>query len=183
MKQHYQTRRWVPFPVELVFAFFANPSNLPHLLLPRWQARVEDARIVPPPARPVAAQPARRYRSVAAGAGSEILLSAVPIPLLPKRVSWLARITEFEWNDHFVDEQVRGPFARFSHLHRIQAEAREGVEGTLVQDEIDFALPYGFLGQLFAPQVERRFEQLLAYREKRLPEILAVASRQAVKRG
>ena len=183
MKQRFQTRRWVPFSVELVFAFFANPSNLPHLILPRWQARVEDARVVAPPPRPVAVDPAKRYRSVAAGVGSEILLSLCPVPWLPKRASWLARITEFEWNDHFKDEQVRGPFARFSHLHRIQAEAREGIEGTLVQDQIELALPYGVVGQLFAPQVEHRFEQLLAYREKRLPEILAVAARQPLKRG
>ena len=27
MTQRFESRQWVPFPVELVFAFFANPSN------------------------------------------------------------------------------------------------------------------------------------------------------------
>ena len=29
MSQQFQTRQWLPFPVELVFAFFANPVNVP----------------------------------------------------------------------------------------------------------------------------------------------------------
>jgi hypothetical protein len=38
MTQHLETQQWVPYPVELVFAFFANPANLPHLM-PRSRTR------------------------------------------------------------------------------------------------------------------------------------------------
>ncbi len=110
MTQRFETRQWVPFPVELVFAFFANPSNLPHLMPPKMKGRIEDVRLQPPPPRPVAADRARRFQSVAAGEGSEILISFCPVSWLPQRVSWMARITEFAWNSHFIDEQVRGPF-------------------------------------------------------------------------
>jgi ligand-binding SRPBCC domain-containing protein len=180
--QRFETRQWVPFPVELVFAFFANPSNLPHLMPPAQKVRIEDIRMQPPPQRPVAADPSRRFRSVAAGTGSEILISFRPVRWLPQCVSWMARIVHFEWNSHFVDEQVRGPFRHFRHRHGVSGETREGVEGTLVADLIEYELPAGAVGWLANGTIRGRFEDAFAYRQKRLPEILAIAAQQAVRR-
>jgi ligand-binding SRPBCC domain-containing protein len=183
MMERFETRQWAPFPVELVFAFLANPSNLPHLMPPRLKTRIEDMRVQPPPPRPVAPDPARRYRSEAAGEGSEILVSFYPLRWVPKRASWMVRITEFTWNSHFRDEQVRGPFVEFRHRHGIQAEYRDGVEGTLVADEIEYALPFGFIGRLGSMLVRRQLERVFAHRQKRLPEILAAAARQVAQRA
>jgi len=183
MAQRFQTRQWVPFPVELVFAFFANPANLPHIMPPALKTRIEDVRLLPPPPRPVSPDPTRRVLSIAAGIGSEILISFLPVPWVPKRASWMARITEFVWNSHLCDEQVRGPFTEFRHRHGIEPETREGQEGTLVIDEIEFALPYGIAGQLGCQLVKRQLAKSFAYRHKRLPEILAAAARQATRRG
>jgi len=183
MTQRFETRQWVPFPVELVFAFFANPTNLPHLMPRKLEMRIEDARVQPPPPRPVPLDPTRRFRSVAAGEGSEILISFFPIPWVPRRVSWMVRITEFVWNSHFCDEQVRGPFTYFHHRHGIGPETREGIEGTLVNDEIEFALPFGILGRVGGMMVRRKLAKSFVHRQKRLPEILAAAAQQAVKRG
>jgi ligand-binding SRPBCC domain-containing protein len=182
MIERFESRQWTPYPVELVFAFFANPSNLPHLMPPKLEARIEDARIEPPPVRPVAQDPARRFLSVAAGVGSEILVSFYPIPWVPKRLSCMARITGFEWNSYISDEQARGPFTLFRHRHGIGAETREGQEGTLVTDALEYELPYGWLGRVGAVLVRRRLENWFAYRRKRLPEILAAAARQAARR-
>jgi ligand-binding SRPBCC domain-containing protein len=182
MTQRLETEQWVPFPVELVFAFFANPANLPHLMPRKFEMRIEDARIVAPPPRPVAADPVRRFKSVAAGAGSEILISFYPIPWVPRRVSWLVCVTEFEWNSHFCDAQMHGPFTAFHHRHGIQTEFREGQEGTLVSDVVEYALPYGWLGRMGGALVRRRLASSFAHRQKRLPEILAAASRQAERR-
>jgi ligand-binding SRPBCC domain-containing protein len=180
--QRFETRQWVPFPVELVFAFFANPSNLPHLMPPAQKVRIEDIRMQPPPPRPLAADPSRRFRSVAAGTGSEILISFCPVRWLPQRVSWMARIVDFDWNSHFVDEQVRGPFRQFRHRHGVGSETREGVEGTLVADVIEYESPAAAVGWLADGMIRRRFEEVFAYRQKRLPEILAAAAQQAVRR-
>lgn len=182
MAQRFETSQWVPFPVELVFAFFANPMNLPHMLPPQGRARLEDVRIEPPPTRPVAPDPARRLLSVAAGVGTEILISFYPVPWIPTRMSWMARIVEFAWNSHFVDEQARGPFRTFRHRHGTVAEMREGREGTLVADQIDFALPWGWAGKAGEPLVRRQLQKSFAYRHKRLPEILAAAQEQAGRR-
>jgi ligand-binding SRPBCC domain-containing protein len=178
-----ETEQWVPYPVELVFAFFANPTNLPHLMPAKLGARIEDLRLQPPPARPVADDPARRFQSVAAGTGSEILVSFRPVPWLPPRVSWTARIIDFVWNSHFIDEQVRGPFSSFRHRHGIQSETRIGVEGTLVADAIEYALTGGVFGRLAAGFVQKQLQQSFDHRHQRLPEILSAAAKQAVKRG
>lgn len=55
-----------------------------------------------------------------------------------------SRITEMQAPHYFVDEQVRGPFLRFRHVH----EFSEVPAGTVMVDRIDFAAPFGFLGRL-----------------------------------
>jgi ligand-binding SRPBCC domain-containing protein len=182
MLQTLSTSQWTPHPVELVFAFFANPGNLPHLM-PKWQkAKIESSRIIPPPPRPIAADPALRFQSPAAGRNSEMVISFRPFPGLPFRMGWLARITEFEWNSHFCDEQVKGPFVTWNHCHRIEPQTRDGVLGTLVRDQVEYSLPLGPLGvignNLF---VKSQMEATFNYRQKRLDEILPVAARQAAR--
>ena len=80
MTGRFQTSQWLPFPVELVFAFFANPVNLPRLMPPRLETRIEDARIAPPPVRPVHPDPARRFLSVAAGRALRFSSAFIPSP-------------------------------------------------------------------------------------------------------
>ena len=173
MAQHFKTEQWVPFPVPLVFAFFADPANLPALMPPQMKARVDSSQIVPLPS--VGAR--QRNESVAADTGSEILISFRPVPWLPLRVSWRARIVEFAWNHHFIDEQISGPFASFRHRHGVVAEKRDGVDGSLVTDEIEYALPGGTFGLLGAGIVRRRLETSFAFRQKKLPQLLTMMQR------
>jgi ligand-binding SRPBCC domain-containing protein len=184
MPQILRSSQWTAFPVELVFAFFANPGNLPHLM-PKWQqARIESSRLIAPPPRPVAPEQTLRFQSPAAGEGSEMAISFRPIAKLPFRIGWLARITEFVWNSHFCDEQIQGPFASWKHRHGIAAEVREGVRGTLISDEVEYRLPLGPLGDIANAMVVRReMEATFAYRQRRLEEILPVAARQAARRS
>lgn len=74
---------------------------------------------------------------------------------LGQEVSWRAwhfgvplrmtsRITSMDAPSRFVDEQVKGPFQHFRHVHEFQ----EGPEGTIMTDRIDFAAPFGPVGRL-----------------------------------
>ena len=184
MPETLRTSQWTAFPVELVFAVFANPGNLPHLC-PQWQrARIESSRLIAPPARPVAPDRTLRFQSPAAGEGSEMTISFRPIARVPWRVGWVARITEFAWNSHFCDEQLKGPFRSWKHCHGIVAETRDGVNGTLITDEVKYSLPGGPLGSLAnAVFVRRQMEANFAYRQRRVEEILPVAARQATRRS
>ncbi len=98
-------------------------------------------------------------------------------------MSWLERITEFKWNSHFCDAQLRGPFTAFEHRHGIEAEFRDGQEGTLVSDLVEYELPYGLMGRIAGAMVRRQLASSFAHRQKRLPEILAAAAGQAARRG
>jgi ligand-binding SRPBCC domain-containing protein len=184
MSESLKSNQWVPFPVELVFAFFANPGNLPHLTPKGQRAVVESSRLIAPPPRPLSFDPKLRFQSPAAGVGSEIVVSFRPVSWLRLRVRWQARIVEFAWNSHFCDEQVEGPFAAWRHCHRIMGESREGIAGTVVLDEVEYRLPLGTLGSLAnAVFVRRQMEAMFAFRQKRLAEILPVAARQAERRS
>lgn len=171
----FETRQWVPFPVESVFAFFADPNNLPRLMPAELKTRIEDVRLHPAPAKPEGISRVDFPTGEAAGEGSELLISFCPLRLLPLRLHWRARITEFEWNCHFLDEQIHGPFALFRHRHGTLAETRNGQAGALVTDEIEYALPFGPLGRLVSPLVRRQLLHSFAQRQKRLPQILAAA--------
>ena len=106
------------------------------------------------------------------------------IAKIPFRVGWIAKITEFDWNSYFCDQQIQGPFASWKHRHGISAEVREGVNGTFISEEVEYRLPMGPLGGLAdAMFVRRRMEAMFAYRQKRLEEILPVAARQAARRS
>ncbi len=174
----FHSERWFPCRIELVFAFFANPNNLPRLM-PAWQrARIEEAACAPPPPRPLATDPGLRLNSLAAGVGSRITLSFRPFPYSPIRIPWEAEIAEFEWNDHICDVQIRGPFSLWRHYHRMSSETRADesgklTEGTLFRDDIEYSLPYGPLGALtqrlfIAPQLDATFN----CRQQRTQELL-----------
>ena len=174
MRHSLKTQQWVPYPLPTVFNFFVNPANLPPLM-PRWQrARVEQVHLQPPGAPPADRPGSRRP---VAGAGSRILISFRPVPLLPIRLRWDARIVEFAWDEHFCDEQTAGPFAYWRHCHRVREETRAGVRGTSITDEVTFALPLGRLGELACSfGGMRQVRWIFHYRQEQLVELLSAST-------
>lgn len=68
-----------------------------------------------------------------------------------------SRITEMESPDYFVDEQVKGPFRRFRHVH----EFSQDTAGTTMVDRIEFTAPFGPIGCLVEKLVLARYLQKL----------------------
>ena len=173
MKQTFEAEQWVPFPRPLVFAFFANPRNLPPLM-PGWQkARIDEATFCPPPPRP-GNTPV--YPGVAAGSGTRLTITARGLPLLPLRAPWLALIEDFRWNEGFCDVQLSGPFAYWRHCHSVSdaPSPQNGVPGTLVQDHVTYQLPLQSVSQLGLPLVRTAFSALFRYRQARTKELLPI---------
>ena len=82
---------------------------------------------------------------------------------------WLTEIEVWEPPCRFVDNQLRGPYKLWHHEHRF-AE-RDG--GTLISDRVDYALPFGVLGQIVHGLIVRRdVESIFEFRRKRLEEVL-----------
>ena|SRR5579863_4710920 len=168
VQNHLEFQQWVPFRLESVFLFFSNPENLPRIMPAASATKLVALQRVP--------APAGRDGSFgkAAGVGSTIVTSFRIFPLLPIRARWIARITEFEWDEHFADVQDEGPFQQWHHRHEFRAETREGVAGTLVRDLIDYEVGFGVVGAVAnALFVRRRMERTFAQRQQTLPKLLA----------
>lgn len=62
----------------------------------------------------------------------------------------------------FRDEQIRGPFARWVHTHRITPD---GPKACVLEDRIDYVLPLGWLGWFAGRRfVDRKLARLFRYR-------------------
>jgi ligand-binding SRPBCC domain-containing protein len=48
MLQHARFEHWIAAPLDQVFRFFANPQNLPRLMPPWMQVKLESVQIIPP---------------------------------------------------------------------------------------------------------------------------------------
>ena len=66
-----------------------------------------------------------------------------------------SRITRMEAPDYFVDEQLKGPFRWFRHVH----EFREGADGTTMVDRVAFAAPFGPIGRVIEKLVLARISK------------------------
>lgn len=135
---------WLGRPLQEVFAFFSDPSNL-ETITPPW-LRFE---ISPP--RPLEMRKGTRidYR---------LRLHGIPL-------SWRSEITAWDPPFRFVDEQVRGPYRLWRHEHTF--EEKDG--GTFVRDHVDYAVPGGLLVQKFV--VARDVAQIFDFRSRKLQEI------------
>jgi ligand-binding SRPBCC domain-containing protein len=118
-----RSRCRVAAPVDVVFAFFDDPANLPRLMPP--PVRIRLVRIDPAPPQ----------------AGS---LFEFEYRLGPFRRSWLIRLVERVANRGFVDDTISGPVRRFHHSHTFTPSRRGG---TWIQDRIDYHVgPDGLFG-------------------------------------
>lgn len=113
----------IPKPLSEVFSFFENPENLALITPPSLGFKI----LTPSP--------------ILMKHGLKIDYT---IRLLGMPVRWTSVISDYQPPASFVDRQERGPYAHWHHTHRF----RESPEGTLVIDEVRYAIPLGFLGEL-----------------------------------
>lgn len=90
--------------------------------------------------------------------GSEVWLAG----RLLTQSTWHSRITSLKPYE-YVDEMLTGRFKIWKHVHGFKALDDKTTE---VIDEIDFELPYGFLGRCFEGNVLRRLERAFEYRKQ-----------------
>ena len=158
----FQAEQWVPYPVEQVFAFFSDPANLPRILPPGQRARIDQVRQVAPP-----------DGLGGAGVGTEIEISLCPVPFLPIRAKWVARITGFARNQFFVDEQIKGPFKKWLHRHEFEAREQAGQAGTVLRDIVEFDAGFGPLGNIAeALFIQKQLQGTFTHRQQALEPLL-----------
>jgi len=135
-------------PPAEVFGFFADARNLEAITPPLLAFRM----LTPEPIT-MAAGTLLRYR---------LRVRGVP-------VNWLTRIAEWDPPHRFVDEQLEGPYALWHHTHTFEDD---GAGGTLMRDEVRYALPLGPLGELAHALVRRDIERIFDHRAALVPQLL-----------
>jgi len=137
--QRYLARSPMPAPAEAVFAWHARPGAFERLN---------------PPFAPV--EVVERVGGIEVGARTVIRMHLGPVPL-----TWEALHTAYEPGRMFQDTQVSGPFSHWVHTHRMVPNGNT----SLMEDEVEYALPMGVLGSLFGGHTARhQLESMFAYR-------------------
>ena len=154
-------------PVETVFAFCANPRNLPRIMPPAMDAKLLNLKLMSRQSRGSGEAP------LAAIVGSEMVLSFRLMPGLPFRGKWVARITECQINHFFTDIQAKGPFKAWHHRHEFVPQVRDAVAGTLIRDAVEYEVGFGPLGALADRVfVSRQVRATFAWRQNAVRELL-----------
>jgi ligand-binding SRPBCC domain-containing protein len=141
------THTFIPRPRSEVFAFFAAAENLDRITPPELNFHT------------VSASPVR----MAAGA-----IIDYELRLFGVRFRWKALISEWQPEDRFVDEQLKGPYAKWVHTHTFRTV--DG--GTDVGDEVRYRLPFFPAGECAYPLVRLQLQRIFSFRAKRLAELL-----------
>src|ERR1700724_1047936 len=89
----------------------------------------------------------------------------------PFRQRWVAEHQDFEEGRYFSDLQVSGPFAYWKHTHTFEPD---GATACFLEDKVEYALPFGFLGRATAGSfVRRKLERMFRYRHAVTARLIA----------
>lgn len=89
-------------------------------------------------------------------------------PLLGIKLNWMTEITHVQDKQYFVDEQRFGPYALWHHQHHF----KEIEGGVLMNDILNYAIPYGVIGRLSnSLLVGKQIKKIFAYRENAINEM------------
>lgn len=143
MPELFLKRTRLPISAERLFAWHAEPDALERLT-PPW----EHARIV-------------RRTGTIRDIGARVVMR---VRIGPLWRTWVSEHTACEEGRMFRDVQIKGPFARWEHTHRFEPD---GPSACYLEDRVEYALPLGALGKLFAGGfVRRKLDRIFAYRHE-----------------
>lgn len=126
MAQHVLERsQFLPIALDQAWEFFSSPRNL--------------AVITPPAMGFLVHEP---FDDRPAHTGQRITYTVRPILRIP--LTWVTLIDEVDAPHHFIDTQLKGPYKRWWHKHTFTAVHG----GTMMQDRVEYELPFGPLGEL-----------------------------------
>lgn len=137
----------LPISLDQAWAFFSDPKNLEKITPKNLKFD-----IVNPQDKPMYQGQIIEYKVT---------------PMLNIKTTWISEITHVVPKEFFVDEQRFGPYKFWHHKHFFKAVKN----GVLVEDIVDYVLPFGFIGRLFhGILVKPKLRKIFDYRKEVLKE-------------
>ena len=142
-------KQLIPFDRGTVFSFFKAPENLERIT----PSDVGFCIITPKPIK------------MQTGAVLDYTIKLAGIP-----VRWTTLITDYDEPFGFSDVSLKGPYSFWYHRHWFE----ESEEGTVMYDEVTYALPFGFLGRMVhSLWVRKQLDHIFDFRSKVIDEIFS----------
>lgn len=136
------TEQWVPKTPEQLFPFFSDEKNLEKLTPAFLNFKVLN----------------KSTPSIGKDTLINYRLSLHGIPL-----KWQTHIEQWTPGKSFVDNQIKGPYAKWHHLHEFIPYAG----GTLMRDRVHYRVPLGILGSLVSGyKVKGDVNKIFSHRRK-----------------
>jgi ligand-binding SRPBCC domain-containing protein len=140
-------------PIAQVWAFFSNPLNLEKITPPEMKLKYlfqpEEESVYP---------------------GMLLAYKVSPVAGIP--VEWITEITAVDHEKRFVDEQRKGPFAMWHHIHEFESL---GENKTLARDLVYYRIPLGILGRIaHGLFVGRQVKEMFVHRRSSLSGIFTL---------
>ncbi|WP_254537798.1 SRPBCC family protein [Halomarina litorea] len=155
----YQRRTRVRAPFDEVWDFHSRISGLEALTPPFMNLRVEE----------VVGPDGERDPGVME-AGTRAYSSIRPFGVGPRQ-RWVSHIVEREeWDGsaYFADEMEEGPFPHWRHTHAFEEDG----DGTILDDHVEYRLPFGPVGSVAGLFGDVGFEPMFRYRHRKTRELL-----------
>jgi ligand-binding SRPBCC domain-containing protein len=139
----------IPAPIEKVWEYFCDPSNLNAITPPDMNFEILSGGNV------------RMYEGQLIEYRVEFVRGI--------RSRWLTEISHVRECEYFVDEQRIGPYRFWYHEHGF--EAAPSGSGTRMTDSVTYAVSAGFLGDILnSVWISGRLDQIFTFRRKTIIE-------------
>ena len=144
LDNRYSNKQFIPVARHAVFSFFGKAENL-EILTPPWLGFHIEKKSTP---------------SIQEGSLIEYKLKIHGIP-----VRWKTLISKWEPESVFIDDQLRGPYSKWHHVHRFESVPG----GTLISDEVTFRPPGAILGKaLLLPFIRKDVNSIFKFRQNKI---------------
>ncbi len=131
--------------------------NVPAQDLFAWHERDGAIQRLTPPWAPLQLL-SRKGEGVKKGVKVSFRLNIFKIPMI-----WKAEHIGYTKNKEFKDIQTAGPFSEWIHTHRF---IPEDDQSTIMEDDVAFKLPFGFLSWPFYSMAKRDMNRMFNYRHR-----------------